>query len=55
MTNIACRIFKEQIDLINQLPINERAEVLYLAVCNSFNQIGNQNEIQFEIVHLQKR
>lgn len=46
--NIACRIFKEQIDLIQQLPENERAEVLYKAILSTFNQFENQNEIQNE-------
>lgn len=44
--NIAVRIFKEQFDLIRNLPENERALVLYGAVWNAFNQIDNQNEIQ---------
>lgn len=44
--NIACRIFKEQLDLINQLPENERATVLYSAILNAFNQFDNQNENQ---------
>lgn len=43
-TNLACRIFKEQIDLIQQLPEDERAEVLYKAILYVFNQIENQNE-----------
>lgn len=46
--NLACRIFKEQIDLIQQLPENERAEVLYKAILSAFNQIENQNDIQIE-------
>lgn len=46
--NISCRIFKEQLDLVNQLPIKERAEVLYRAISNAFNQIENQNENQFD-------
>ena len=48
MKNVACRIFKEQLDLINQLPENERAIVLYQAICHCFNQIDNQNENQIE-------
>lgn len=53
MSNIACRIFKEQIDLLLSLPDqNEAKEVLYQALtqtCNHFdNQIENQNEIQDE-------
>lgn len=56
--NICCRIFKEQIDLINQLPETERAVVLYEAVNYAFekinlinqneNQIDNQNDSHFE-------
>lgn len=46
--NLACRIFKEQIDLVMQLPENERGEVLYKAVLASLNQIENQIEIQNE-------
>lgn len=46
MPNIACRIFKEQIDLINQLPEEERPKVLYASVMQAFNQIENQNENQ---------
>lgn len=50
--NIACRLFKEQLDLINQLPEQDRANVLYMAVMGSYfqfdsqfeNQIDNQNE-----------
>ena len=48
MKNIACRIFKEQIDLINQLPPNERAVVLYNVINDLFNQFDNQNENQNE-------
>lgn len=46
--NIACRVFKEQIKLINQLPEKERATVLYLAINHCFNQIDNQNENQID-------
>lgn len=46
--NLCCRIFKEQIDLIQQLPENERAEVLYAAITSSLNQIENQIENQNE-------
>lgn len=46
--NLACRIFKEQIDLIQQLPESERAEVLYKAILSAFNQIENQNDNQIE-------
>lgn len=46
--NYACRIFKEQIDLILQLPENERAEVLYKSVLFGFNQIDCQFDNQIE-------
>ena len=46
--NFACRIFKEQLELVQQLPESERAIVLYNAIVASFNQIENQNEIQNE-------
>ena len=46
--NIACRLFKEQIDLINALPEKERPHVLYAAIMNAFNQFENQNDNQFE-------
>ena len=48
MKNIACRLFKEQIDLINELPAHERPLVLYAVINNLFNQFGNQNENQIE-------
>ena len=44
MKNICCRIFKEQIDLINQLPKKERAIVLYNVINDLFNQFDNQNK-----------
>lgn len=47
-TNIACRLFKEQINLINQLPKEDRANVLYLSIMNAFNQFENQNDNQIE-------
>ena len=46
--NICCRVFKEQMELVNQLPPNERAQVLYCAIMNSFNQFDYQNENQNE-------
>ena len=46
--NIVCKIFKEQFDLIKNLPQQERKEVLYLAIENAFNQIENQNDNQIE-------
>lgn len=47
--NKALRIFQEQFELIQALPPEERAQVLYQAVCNAFeNQIEFQNENQIE-------
>ena len=46
--NIACRIFKEQLDLIKQLPEEDRPAVLYNAIMQSFNQFENQTENQTE-------
>lgn len=48
MKNVACRIFKEQLDLINELPKEDRANVLYSAIMSAYNQFENQNEIQTE-------
>lgn len=48
MKNVACRIFKEQIDLINELPKEDRANVLYSAIMSAYNQFENQNENQTE-------
>ena len=48
MSNVACRLFKEQIELINNLPEQERPHVLYAAVMNAFNQFDNQFENQFD-------
>lgn len=47
-TNIACRIFKEQLELINQLPEQERAVVLFSAINNAFFQFENQIDNQIE-------
>ncbi|MBQ3785040.1 MAG: hypothetical protein II843_01435 [Alphaproteobacteria bacterium] len=47
--NICCRVFKEQFELIRQLPESERGYVLYQALNNAFNQFENQNDNQFEI------
>ena len=44
--NICCRIFKEQINLINQLPEKERGEVLLSAINNAFFQLENQDDNQ---------
>ena len=45
--NVCCRIFKEQIDLINQLPEEERGAVLLSAINKAFfhleNQVDNQD------------
>jgi len=46
--NICCRVFKEQFDLIKQLPENERALVLYHSLSNAFNQFEYQNDNQIE-------
>lgn len=48
MANIACRIFQEQLDLVKELPEQERATVLYTAVCNAFNQFDFQTDIQID-------
>ena len=55
--NVSCSIFLEQINLINQLPIEERGNVLYMAILNSFrncikNQIDNQIDNQFENTYI---
>ena len=55
--NVSCSIFLEQINLINQLPIEERGNVLYMAVLNSFrncikNQIDNQIDNQIENTYI---
>lgn len=47
--NICCRVFKEQFELIRQLPESERGYVLYQALNNAFNQFENQNDNQIEI------
>lgn len=49
MSNVACRIFKEQIDLLLSLPSQEEAKtVLYEAVINSLNQFENHFDNQIE-------
>lgn len=46
---LSCRIFKEQMDLINNLPEKDRANVLYLAINNAFcNQLDIQVDIQVD-------
>lgn len=44
--NVGCRIYKEQLNLINQLPKKERAIVLLDVVNNAFNQFEIQNDNQ---------
>lgn len=46
--NVCCRIYKEQLNLINQLPKKERAIVLLDVVNNAFNQFENQNDNQID-------
>lgn len=43
--NIVCNIYKEQFDLINELPESERLKVLYLAVLNAFQDYDKKNQI----------
>lgn len=55
--NIVCNIYKEQFDLINQLPEQERLKVLYLAVLNAFckeeeNNKKNQVENQVDYTYI---
>lgn len=50
--NICCRVFKEQFELIRQLPESERGYVLYQALNNAFNQIENQNKNQNEYAYI---
>lgn len=46
--NVCCRIYKEQLNLINQLPKKERAIVLLDVINNAFNQFENQNANQID-------
>lgn len=50
--NTSCNIFLEQLELLNQLPVNERGNVIYLALLKAFsrtsNQLENQNDNQLE-------
>lgn len=46
--NIACRIFSEQLNLINQLPEKERANVLYAVINTVFSDFEKQNADQFD-------
>ena len=49
MSNICCRIFREQINLLKSLPNQEEAKtVLYQAVMSAYNQFENQNENQVD-------
>ena len=47
-TNVAIRIFKEQFDIIKNLPEQDRALVLYATVLNAFIQFENQTDYQNE-------
>lgn len=51
-SNICCRVFKEQIELIKMLPEQERAIILYAAILDAFNQFENQNENQNENAYI---
>lgn len=50
--NTSCNIFLEQLELLNQLPVNERGNVIYLALLKAFsrtsNQLENQDDNQLE-------
>lgn len=47
--NLVCNIFKEQFDLINELPIEDRCKVLYIAISKAFYDIEMKNQKnQFE-------
>lgn len=53
MSNIACRIYKEQMEMLLSLPNQEEAKnILYQALISSYNQFenkkDNQNENQFD-------
>lgn len=49
MSNIACRIFAEQVKMLLSLPSQEEAKtVLYQAVINSLNQFENHFDNQIE-------
>ena len=59
--NIVCNIYKEQFDLINQLPEQERYKVLYIAVYKAFydcsknqekNQVDNQVDNQDDYTYI---
>ena len=44
--NTSCNIFLEQLEILNQLPVNERGNVIYLALLKAFSRVGNQVENQ---------
>ena len=44
--NTSCNIFLEQLELLNQLPVNERGNVIYLALLKAFSRTNNQVENQ---------
>lgn len=46
--NVCCRIYKEQLNLINQLPKKERAIVLLDVINHAFNQFEIQNANQID-------
>ena len=49
MNNIACRLFAEQVRMLQSLPDQEEAKsILYQAVIQSLNQFENQTENQIE-------
>ena len=48
MSNIACRIFSEQIKLLESLPVEDAKNILYYALINSHNQFENQTDNQFD-------
>lgn len=51
--NISCNIFLEQLQLINQLPLEDRGNVLYMAILKAFiNQDVGQLEKQLEHTYI---
>ena len=52
--NLCLRLFKEQIDLINELPEGEREKVLYIAVVSAFQNI-EQNEKKSSLNHFENQ
>ncbi|MBQ3946319.1 MAG: hypothetical protein II670_12045, partial [Alphaproteobacteria bacterium] len=58
--NIGCRLFLEQIELILQMPVNERKDFLWALIMNAYckyknqfeNQIDIQNENQIECAYV---